>query len=114
LPPGSAARPTAARTPSWRPGPPGCRNYHAREFFLPFMGAAGAALTPLLLDAVVFWLASACIRQARAGRPLPMLRAGAYALLALTVTANARQVSYRPWLDGEALLGASDEAQNCR
>ncbi|MFI5069204.1 MAG: hypothetical protein ACHP9Z_35205, partial [Streptosporangiales bacterium] len=60
-----------------------------REFFLPFMGAAGAAATPLLLDAVVFWLASASVRQARAGRPLPMLRAGAYGLLALTVTANA-------------------------
>ena len=42
-----------------------------------------------MLDAVVFWLASANVRQARAGRPLPMLRAGAYALLALTVTANA-------------------------
>ena len=70
-------------------GAAGLSYYHAREFFLPFMGAAGAALTPLLLDAVVFWLASASIRQARAGRPLPMLRAGAYALLALTVTANA-------------------------
>jgi len=63
--------------------------YHAREFFLPFMGTAGASVTPLLLDAVVFWLASANVRQARAGRPLPMLRAGAYAVLALTVTANA-------------------------
>jgi len=62
---------------------------HAREFFLPFMGTAGASVTPLLLDAVVFWLASANVRQARAGRPLPMLRAGAYAVLALTVTANA-------------------------
>ncbi|MGD0632542.1 MAG: hypothetical protein ABR987_24730, partial [Terracidiphilus sp.] len=62
---------------------------HARTFFAPFMGAAGASVTPLLLDAVVFWLASANVRQARAGRPLPMLRAGAYALLALTVTANA-------------------------
>jgi hypothetical protein len=70
-------------------GAAGLSYYHAREFFLPFMGAAGAALTPLLLDAVVFWLASASIRQARAGRPLPMLRAGAYALLGLTVTANA-------------------------
>ncbi len=70
-------------------GAAGLSYYHAREFFLPFMGAAGAALTPLLLDAVVFWLASASIRQARAGRPLPMLRAGAYGLLALTVTANA-------------------------
>jgi hypothetical protein len=70
-------------------GAAGLSYYHAREFFLPFMGAAGAALTPLLLDAVVFWLASASIRQARAGRPLPMLRAGAYVLLALTVTANA-------------------------
>jgi hypothetical protein len=38
---------------------------------------------------VVFWLASANVRQARAGRPLPMLRAGAYALLGLAVTANA-------------------------
>ncbi len=63
--------------------------YHAREFFLPFMGALGASVTPLLLDAVVFWLASANVRQAKAGRPLPMLRAGAYAVLALTVTANA-------------------------
>jgi DNA-binding transcriptional ArsR family regulator len=63
--------------------------YHARAFFLPFMGAAGASATPLMLDAVVFWLASACIRQARAGRPLPMLRLGAYAVLALSVTANA-------------------------
>ena len=62
---------------------------HARTFFLPFMGPIGASLTPLLLDAVVFWLASANVRQARAGRPLPMLRTGAYALLALTVTANA-------------------------
>ena len=53
------------------------------------MGASGAAATPLLLDAVVFWLASANIRQAPAGRPLPMLRAGANALLALTVTADA-------------------------
>jgi HTH domain len=70
-------------------GAAGLSYYHAREFFLPFMGAAGAALTPLLLDAVVFWLASASIRQARAGRPLPMLRGGAYGLLALTVTANA-------------------------
>jgi uncharacterized protein DUF2637 len=63
--------------------------YHARTFFLPFMGAAGASLTPLMLDAVVFWLASACVRQARAGRPLPMLRIGAYAVLALAITANA-------------------------
>jgi hypothetical protein len=70
-------------------GAAGLSYYHAREFFLPFMGAAGAALTPLLLDAVVFWLASASIRQARVGRPLPMLRAGAYGLLGLTVTANA-------------------------
>jgi hypothetical protein len=70
-------------------GAAGLSYYHARQFFLPFMGALGAAATPLLLDAVVFWLASANIRQARAGRPLPMLRAGAYALLALTVTANA-------------------------
>ena len=54
---------------------------HARAFFLPFMGTVGASVTPLLLDAVVFWLASANVRQARAGRPLPMLRAGAYALL---------------------------------
>jgi len=63
--------------------------YHARVFFLPFMGTAGASATPLMLDAVVFWLASACIRQARAGHPLPMLRLGAYAVLALSVTANA-------------------------
>jgi DNA-binding transcriptional ArsR family regulator len=63
--------------------------YHARAFFLPFMGTAGASATPLMLDAVVFWLASACIRQARAGRPLPMLRLGGYAVLALSVTANA-------------------------
>jgi hypothetical protein len=62
---------------------------HARAFFLPFMGPAGASATPLMLDAVVFWLASANVRQARAGRPLPMLRAGAYALLGLAVTANA-------------------------
>jgi hypothetical protein len=63
--------------------------YHARTFFAPFMGAAGASLTPLMLDAVVFWLASASVRQARAGRPLPMLRTGAYAVLALAVAANA-------------------------
>ena len=63
--------------------------YHARAFFLPFMGPAGATVTPLMMDAVVFWLASANVRQARAGRPLPMLRLGAYGLLALTVTANA-------------------------
>ena len=59
--------------------------YHARAFFGPFMGTVGASLTPLMLDAVVFWLASAAVRQARAGRPLPMLRSGAYAVLALTV-----------------------------
>jgi len=62
---------------------------HARAFFGPFMGAVGASLTPLMLDAVVFWLASAAVRQAKAGRPLPMLRSGAYVVLALTVTANA-------------------------
>src|SRR5690348_3137634 len=62
---------------------------HARAFFLPFMGPAGASVTPLLLDAVVYWLASANVRQARAGRPLPTLRPGAYALLGLAVTANA-------------------------
>jgi hypothetical protein len=70
-------------------GAAGLSYYHAREFFLPFMGTAGASATPLLLDAVVFWLASAGIRQPWAGRPLPMLRAGAYGLLGLTVTANA-------------------------
>ena len=42
-----------------------------------------------MMDAVVFWLAAANVRQARAGRPLPMLRLGAYGLLALTVMANA-------------------------
>jgi hypothetical protein len=62
---------------------------HARTFFLPFMGAVGASVTPLLLDAVVYWLATACIRQARQGRPLPMLRIGAYVLLSLSITANA-------------------------
>jgi len=62
---------------------------HARAFFLPFMGTLGASATPLMMDAVVFWLASAAVRQARAGRPLPMLRSGAYIVLALTVTANA-------------------------
>jgi hypothetical protein len=62
---------------------------HARTFFLPFMGTVGASVTPLLLDAVVFWLATACIRQARKGRPLPMLRIGAYVLLALSIIANA-------------------------
>ncbi len=63
--------------------------YHARAFFLPFMGPVGASITPLMMDAVVFWLASANVRQAQAGRPLPMLRLGAYGLLALTITANA-------------------------
>jgi DNA-binding transcriptional ArsR family regulator len=53
------------------------------------MGPAGASVTPLMMDAVVYWLAAANVRQARAGRPLPMLRMGAYALLALTITANA-------------------------
>src|SRR5512142_2803652 len=62
---------------------------HARAFFLPFMGTVGASLTPLMLDAVVFWLASAAVRQARAGRPLPMLRSGAYVVLGLTMAANA-------------------------
>ena len=62
---------------------------HARTFFLPFMGTVGASVTPLMLDAVIYWLATACIRQARQGRPLPMLRLGAYALLALSITANA-------------------------
>jgi HTH domain len=63
--------------------------YHARAFFLPFMGAVGASVTPLMMDAVVYWLAAANVRQAQAGRPLPMLRLGAYGLLALTITANA-------------------------
>ena len=63
--------------------------WHACVFFLPFMGPAGASVTPLMMDAVVYWLAAANVRQARAGRPLPMLRLGAYGLLALTVTANA-------------------------
>jgi DNA-binding CsgD family transcriptional regulator len=63
--------------------------YHARAFFLPFMGPVGASVTPLMMDAVVYWLAAANVRQAQAGRPLPMLRLGAYALLALTITANA-------------------------
>jgi hypothetical protein len=63
--------------------------YHARAFFLPFMGTVGASVTPLMMDAVVYWLAAANVRQARLGRPLPMLRFGAYGLLALTVTANA-------------------------
>src|SRR5215469_7267260 len=63
--------------------------YHARTFFAPFMGSVGASVTPLMLDAVVYWLATACIRQARKGRPLPMLRIGAYALLALSIAANA-------------------------
>ena len=62
---------------------------HARAFFLPFMGTDGATATPLMLDAVVYWLATASIRQARQGRPLPMLRIGAYALLSLSITANA-------------------------
>lgn len=62
---------------------------HARAFFLPFMGAVGASVTPLMLDAVVFWLASAAVRQARSGRPLPMLRSGAYIVLGLTIAANA-------------------------
>ncbi len=62
---------------------------HARAFFGPFMGTVGASLTPLMLDAVVFWLASAAVRQAKAGRPLPMLRSGAYVVLGLTVAANA-------------------------
>lgn len=62
---------------------------HARSFLTRFMGRAGGSATPLLLDAVVFWLASAAVRQARAGRPLPMLRAGGYVVLALTLTANA-------------------------
>jgi hypothetical protein len=62
---------------------------HARAFFIPFMGTLGASATPLMLDAVVFWLASAAVRQARSGRPLPILRFGAYVVLALAVTANA-------------------------
>jgi hypothetical protein len=62
---------------------------HARAFFLPFMGTIGATVTPLMLDAVVFWLATAAVRQARQGRPLPMLRIGAYVLLSLSITANA-------------------------
>ena len=62
---------------------------HARAFFLPFMGTIGATVTPLMLDAVVYWLATAAVRQARQGRPLPMLRLGAYVLLSLSITANA-------------------------
>jgi hypothetical protein len=62
---------------------------HARTFFLPFMGTIGATVTPLMLDAVVYWLATAAVRQARQGRPLPMLRIGAYVLLSLSITANA-------------------------
>jgi len=50
----------------------------------------------VLLDAVVSWLASAGIRQARAGRPLPMLRVGACALLGLTVTARPASVTAAP------------------
>jgi hypothetical protein len=81
--------------------------YHARAFFEPFMGPVGASVTPLMMDAVVYWLASANVRQAKAGRPLPMLRAGAYALLALTVTANAlggATVAERVFLALPALL----------
>jgi len=63
--------------------------WHARVFFAQFMGAAGASVTPLMMDTVVYWLAAANVRQARAGRPLPMLRLGAYGLLALTIAANA-------------------------
>src|ERR1700760_538492 len=63
--------------------------WHARAFFLPFMGPAGASVTPLMMDAVVYWLPPPPPPPARAGPPLPMLRAGAYALLALTITANA-------------------------
>lgn len=62
---------------------------HARALFLPFMGGFGASVTPLMLDAVLYWLATACIRQALKGRPLPMLRSGAYVLLALSIAANA-------------------------
>ena len=42
--------------------------YHARAFFLPFMGTVGASVTPLMLDAVVFWLAAA-VRPAGQGGP---------------------------------------------
>jgi hypothetical protein len=62
---------------------------HARTFFLPFMGPVGASVTPLLLDAVVYWLATASIRQARKEKPARMLRLGAYAVLGLSVLANA-------------------------
>jgi hypothetical protein len=63
--------------------------YHARTFFWPFMGRIGATVTPLMLDAVVYWLITACVRQARKGRPLPMLRVGAYLVISLSIAANA-------------------------
>ncbi len=62
---------------------------HARAYFVPFMGKIGGSITPLMLDAMVYWLASASIRQARHGRPLRMLSWGAGFLLGLAVTANA-------------------------
>lgn len=62
---------------------------HARAYFVPFMGSIGGSVTPLMLDAMVYWLASASIRQAQHGRPLRMLSWGAGFLLGLAVTANA-------------------------
>ena len=63
--------------------------YHARAFFLPFMGPVGRVGHPADDGRGCYWLAAANVRQARAGRPLPMLRLGAYGLLALTIIANA-------------------------
>ena len=63
--------------------------YHARAFFLPFMGPAGASCHPADDGRGCVLAGVANVRQAQAGRPLPMLRLGAYGLLALTITANA-------------------------
>ena len=73
----------------WRPWPPRCRTTMPARSSCPSWAPPGPAVTPLMMDAVVYWLAAANVRQARVGRPLPMLRFGAYGLLALTITANA-------------------------
>src|SRR5437764_21247 len=78
---------------------------HARAFFLPFMGPAGASVTPLLLDAVVFWLASANVRQARAG-VLRELDAGRLAPAAAVAASGLMDRPEVPELHRAALAAA--------
>jgi hypothetical protein len=66
----------------------GLSYWHAREFFAGVMDPVSASVTPLLLDLIVYWLADAYVTQTRAGRPLGLLRAGSYGLMAASVGFN--------------------------